>query len=65
MDAPNIVVPRPYAAAETSDILERSTSLDVTPERLVKKSKQPLLKKSNLGKRASIFYLEFNSLSAS
>ena len=53
MDAPNIVVPRPYAAAEPSDVLERSTSLDITPERPVKKSKLPLLKKSDLGKRVS------------
>lgn len=41
---PNMVIPRPFPH-EPSEVLERSTSLDVTPERALAKRKRSQRKK--------------------
>ena len=46
MEEPNLIVPRPFAA-EPLEVLERSTSLDLTPERpAVRKTKSQGLRRS-------------------
>ena len=47
MDESNLIVPRPFAA-EPLEVLERSTSLDLTPERpAVRKTKSPGIEKEH------------------
>ena len=47
-EEPNLVVPRPFPH-EPSEVLERSTSLDVTPERVLA-AKSRLQRKKHRGK---------------
>ena len=55
MDEPNLIVPRPFAA-EPLEVLERSTSLDLTPERpAVRKTMSQGLRRSTQCKYKLLF----------
>ena len=61
MDEPNLIVPRPFAA-EPLEVLERSTSLDLTPERpAVRKTKSQGFRRSTQCKyKFTIHYTMFS-----